>query len=87
MSYKSNTFSLQIRKSDSGPFFNFPLALPDYNVQGHYGEDNRADQWIGNTSFVFEHDAHAHCSVPESPPGESGQAVLCLSRVIKNCFF
>lgn len=87
MSYKSNTFPLQIRKSDFGPFFHFPLALPDYNVQGHYGEDNRADQWIGNTSFVFEHDAHAHRSVPERPPGESCQAVLCLSRVIKNCFF
>lgn len=66
---------------------NFPLALPDYNAQGHYGEDNRADQWIGNTSFVFQHDAHAHRSVPERPPGESCQAVLCLSRVIKNCCF
>lgn len=72
------TFPLQIRKSDFGPFFNFALALPDYNVQGQYGEDDRADQWIGNTSFVFEHDAHAHRSVPERPPGECCQAVLCL---------
>ena len=55
-------------------------VLPGYSAQEDYGEDNGADQWVLNTSFVLKHYTKTKHSFQESPPGKHCQPILGLRQ-------